>query len=100
MYVSKPTQLRAPYQHHQQTQNCIKPDALHVCVVSLSAATSSAPFQPWGKPGIVKDSTKSVFVRNLPFESTYEDLASFFSQAGEVGVLAAGSESLRTGYWC
>lgn len=50
----------------------------------LAAATSSAPFQPWGKPGVVKDSSRSVFVRNLPFEATYEDLASFFSQAGEV----------------
>jgi RNA recognition motif-containing protein len=49
---------------------------------------------------VVKDSTKSVFVRNLPFESTYEDLASFFSQAGEVGVLAAGSETLHTDYLC
>jgi hypothetical protein len=60
--------------------------ALCMCRFMLSAATSSAPFQPWGKPGIVKDSTKSVFVRNLPFESTYEDLASFFSQAGEVSL--------------
>jgi hypothetical protein len=44
----------------------------------------STPFQPWGKPGVAKDSARSVFVRNLPYESTYEDLATFFSQAGEV----------------
>jgi RNA recognition motif-containing protein len=35
---------------------------------------------------VVKDSSRSVFVRNLPFEATYEDVASFFSQAGEVSM--------------
>jgi RNA recognition motif-containing protein len=44
----------------------------------------ATPFQPWGRPGVPKDSARSVFVRNLPYESTYEDLATFFSQAGEV----------------
>lgn len=53
-------------------------------LIPAAAATSSAPFQPWGKAGIEKDSSKSVFVRNLPFDATYEDVASFFSQAGEV----------------
>jgi RNA recognition motif-containing protein len=33
---------------------------------------------------VSNDSARSVFVRNLPYESTYEDLATFFLQAGEV----------------
>lgn len=37
---------------------------------------------------MVKDSSRSVFVRNLPFEATYEDVASFFSQAGEVSCVS------------
>jgi hypothetical protein len=50
----------------------------------------STPFQPWGWPGVLKDSARSVFVRNLPFESTYEDLSTFFSQAGEVSWQVVG----------
>lgn len=61
---------------------------LSLTALTAAAATSSTPFTPWGKPGVVKDSTRSVFVRNLPFEATYEDVASFFSQAGEVSVVA------------
>jgi RNA recognition motif-containing protein len=63
-----------------------------LCLVTsfAAAATSSAPFQPWGKAGIEKDSSKSVFVRNLPFDATYEDVASFFSQAGEVREVKEG----------
>jgi hypothetical protein len=34
--------------------------------------------------GVVKDSSRSVFAKNLPFEVTYDDLAGFFSQAGQV----------------
>lgn len=62
----------------------------HICPLlrqhqhHITTATGGPPFQPWGKPGVVKDSAKSVFVRNLPFEATYEDVAGFFSQAGEV----------------
>lgn len=65
-------------------------------------ATSGTPFTPWGKPGVVKDSSRSVFVRNLPFEATYEDVASFFSQAGEVEDIRrqAQTDSGRPQPWC
>uniref|UniRef100_A0A383W3L9 RRM domain-containing protein n=1 Tax=Tetradesmus obliquus TaxID=3088 RepID=A0A383W3L9_TETOB len=62
----------------------------------------ATPFQPWGRPGVLKDSARSVFVRNLPFESTYEDLSTFFSQAGEVEDIRRGAQpdSGRANPWC
>lgn len=62
-------------------------------------AHQGPPFQGWGKPGVVKDSSRSVFVRNLPFECTYEDLAAFFSQAGQVRecVWACAAQAAATG---
>eukprot|EP00775_Hariotina_reticulata_P001625 gene1625-1965_t len=60
------------------------------------------PFQPWGKPGVVKDSSRSVFAKNLPFEVTYDDLASFFSQAGQVEDIRRGAQpdTGRPNPWC
>ena len=38
----------------------------------------------FGRPDVVKDNTKSVYVKNLPFQATEDDLIAFFSQAGKV----------------
>jgi RNA recognition motif-containing protein len=52
-----------------------------------------APAQPWrwgeqaakkAKAQVAIDISKSIFVRNLPFSATDEDLDAFFSKAGEV----------------
>lgn len=37
-----------------------------------------------GRADVVKDKTKTVFVRNVPFRATEEDIVAFFSQAGTV----------------
>lgn len=37
-----------------------------------------------GRPGVVVDETKSVYVNNLPYTATEEDVVAFFSQAGRV----------------
>lgn len=44
--------------------------------------TSAAP--SLGKKDVMKDRSKTIFVRNVPFRATEEDLISFFSQAGPV----------------
>lgn len=46
--------------------------------------SGAPPFVPWGRAGVVMDSARSVFVRNLPDEATLEEVAGFFSQAGQV----------------
>ena len=37
-----------------------------------------------GRQGVVKDDRKTIYVKNLPFRATEEELDSFFSQAGKV----------------
>ncbi len=37
-----------------------------------------------GRPGVVKDDACSVYVRNLPFHGTKEDIEAHFSPAGDV----------------
>jgi RNA recognition motif-containing protein len=37
-----------------------------------------------GNPGVVKDDRKTVFVKNLPFRATEDDILAFFGQAGKV----------------
>ena len=46
-----------------------------------------------GRPGVVKDDRKSVYVRNLPFKATEEDLDGFFSQVGRVIDVRRGANS-------
>ena len=46
-----------------------------------------------GRPGVVKDDRKSVYVRNLPFRATEEDLDNFFSQVGRVVDVRRGANS-------
>jgi RNA recognition motif-containing protein len=54
---------------------------------------SQAPAQPWrwgeqaakkAKGSVTVDNSKSIFVRNLPFAASEEDLDAFFSKAGQV----------------
>ena len=42
---------------------------------------------------MVKDDRKSVYVRNLPFRATEEDLDGFFSQVGRVVDVRRGANS-------
>ncbi|CAK0784495.1 hypothetical protein CVIRNUC_007699 [Coccomyxa viridis] len=44
-----------------------------------------------GRPGVVKDNAKTVYVRNLPFAATEQDIDHFFSQAGHVEDVRRGA---------
>ena len=46
------------------------------------ARQSAAPSM--GRPGVVKDDRKTIYVKNLPFRATEEELDGFFSQVGKV----------------
>lgn len=37
-----------------------------------------------GRPGVQRDDSRTVFVRNLPFRATEADIEAFFAQAGTV----------------
>ena len=43
-----------------------------------------------GRPGVVKDERKTVYVRNLPFAATEDDIVSFFSACGGVADVRRG----------
>lgn len=44
----------------------------------------------WGRPDVVKDARKTVYVKNLPYAATEEDITGFFAACGEVVDLHRG----------
>ena len=44
-----------------------------------------------GRPGVVKDERKSVYVKNLPFRASEEDIVALFAQAGPVADVRRGA---------
>jgi len=43
-----------------------------------------------GRPDVVKDDRKSIYVRNIPWAAEEEDIISFFSACGEVADVRRG----------
>lgn len=62
-------------QRHEREQR-------HAMAAAGGGAGGGAGLQ--GDANVVRDSRKSVFVRNLPYDAGHEDITSFFSQAGKV----------------
>jgi RNA recognition motif-containing protein len=46
-----------------------------------------------GRPGVIKDEKKTVYVKNLPFTATEEDIEAFFAKAGKVVDVRRGTNS-------
>lgn len=46
-----------------------------------------------GRPDVVKDDRKTVYVKNLPYRATEDDIIGFFSQAGPVADVRRGAEA-------
>ncbi len=46
-----------------------------------------------GRPDVVKDERKTVYVKNLPYRATEDDIIAFFSQAGPVADVRRGAEA-------
>lgn len=46
-----------------------------------------------GRPDVVKDERKTVYVKNLPFRATEDDIIAFFAQAGPVADVRRGAEA-------
>ncbi|KAL6784615.1 CGL125 [Auxenochlorella protothecoides x Auxenochlorella symbiontica] len=54
-----------------------------------------------GRPDIIKDKHKTIFVRNVPFAATEEALVEFFAQAGRVvDVVRRTNAEGRLNTWC
>ncbi len=50
-----------------------------------------------GRPGVVKDDARSIYVRNLPFAASEDDIEAFFSQAGPVVDVRRGATAEGAG---
>lgn len=46
-----------------------------------------------GRPDVVKDDRRTVYVRNMPFRATEDDIIAFFSQAGKVEDVRRGADT-------
>ncbi|CAL8469438.1 g8979 [Coccomyxa elongata] len=46
-----------------------------------------------GRPDVVKDERKTVYVKNLPYRASEDDIIAFFSQAGPVADVRRGAEA-------
>ena len=51
-----------------------------------------------GRPGVVKDDYKTVFVRNISFKASEAEITDFFTQAGKVEDVRRGTDD--TGLSC
>ena len=65
------------------------------------ARTQASAAPSLGRPGVVKDDKKTVYVKNLPYAAEEADLAAHFEQAGPVvdvrrGAAPDGAPARRT----
>lgn len=49
--------------------------------------------EAWGQANVIPDRRKTVFIRNLPFKATQQDVASFFAACGAITDIRRGLDS-------
>ncbi|KAK9863158.1 hypothetical protein WJX84_000744 [Apatococcus fuscideae] len=49
--------------------------------------------EAWGQQDVIPDRRKTVFIRNLPFKATQQDVASFFAACGAITDIRRGLDS-------
>ena len=49
--------------------------------------------EAWGQANVIPDRRKTVFIRNLPFKATQQDVASFFAACGAITDIRRGLDN-------